>query len=140
MSGIFIFLTRNQNNVNVFFVNVLASTISSWTFFHKCDIYTLIYVFIHVKKTFKELLCQMCGKWFKEKKEIAKHMQKRHMHILVPSQTYQDSRHLLQNPTYPYYVMSFSIHAQRFTGSKYLDVDSPFWEVAWTTNKNKHFY
>ena len=52
-------------------------------------------------------------------------MQKRHKHILVPSQRYQDSRHLLQNPTDPNYVMSFSNHAQRFTGSNYLDVDSP---------------
>ena len=30
-------------------------------------------------------------------KEIAKHMQKKHRPILVPSQRYQDSRHLLQN-------------------------------------------
>ena len=35
--------------------------ISSWTFFHKCDIYNLIHVFIHVKKTFKALPYQMCG-------------------------------------------------------------------------------
>ena len=60
------------------------------------------------------------------KKEIAKHMQKKHKHILVPSQRYQDSRHLLQNPTVPNYVMGFSNRAQRFTGSNYLDVDSPF--------------
>ena len=46
--------------------------------------------------------------------------------VLVPSQRYQDSRHLLQNPTVPNYVMSFSNRAQRFTGSNYLDVDSPF--------------
>ena len=32
----------------------------------------------------------------------------------------------LQNPTGPNYVMSFSNRAQRFTGSNYLDVDSPF--------------
>ena len=126
MSGIFISLTGNQNNVDAFFVNVFASTISSWTFFNKCDIYNLICVFIHVKKTFKALLCQMCGKRFKKNKEIAKHMQKRHKHILVCSQRYQDSRHLLQNPTDPNYVMSFSNRAQNFTGSNYLDVDSPF--------------
>ena len=125
MSGIFISLTGNQENVNALFVNIFASTISSWTFFHKCDIYNLIYVFIQVKKTFKELLCQMCGKWFKKKKEITKHMLKRHKHILVPSQRYQDSRHLLQNPTDLNYVMSFSNRAQRFTGSNYLDVDNP---------------
>ena len=71
------------------------------------------------------MLCQMCGKWFKKKKEIAKHMQKKHMHILVPCQRYQDSRHILENQTVPNYVMSFSNRAQRFTGSNYLDVDSP---------------
>ena len=41
-------------------------------------------------------------------------------------QRYQDFRHLLQNPTVPYYVMHFSNHAQGFTGSNNLDVDSPF--------------
>ena len=59
------------------------------------------------------------------KKEIAKHMPKKHKHVLVPSQRYQDSRHLLQNSTVPNYVKGFSNYAQRFTGSKYLDVDSP---------------
>ena len=53
-------------------------------------------------------------------------MQKKHNDILVPSQRYQDSRHLLQNPKFPNYVMGFSNLAQRFTGSNYLDVDSPF--------------
>ena len=61
-----------------------------------------------------------------EKKEIAKHMQKRHKHILGPSQRYQNSRHFLQNPTVPNYVMSFSNCAQRFTGSNYRNLDSPF--------------
>ena len=46
--------------------------------------------------------------------------------ISVPSQRYQDSRHLLQNPKVPRSVMGFSNRAQRFTGSNYLDVDSPF--------------
>ena len=63
-------------------------------------------------------------KRIQEKKEISKHMQKKHNYILVPSQRYQDCRHLLQNPTFPYYAMGFSNHAQRFTGSNYLDVDS----------------
>ena len=40
------------------------------------------------------------------------------IYILVPSQKYQDSRYLLQNPTGPNYVMSFSNCAQAFTGSK----------------------
>ena len=60
-----------------------------------------------------------------EKKKIAKHMPKKHKHILVPSQRYHDSRHLLQNPTVPNFVTGFSNRAQRFTGSNYLDVDSP---------------
>ena len=65
-------------------------------------------------------------KMIQGKKEIAKHMPKKHKHILVPSQRYQDSRHFLQNPTVPNYVIGFSNRAQRFTGSNYLDVDSPF--------------
>ena len=65
-------------------------------------------------------------KTIQEKKEITKHMQKKHNDILVPSQRYQDSRHLLKNPTFPNYVMGFNNHAQRFTGSNYLNVDSPF--------------
>ena len=65
-------------------------------------------------------------KRIQEKKEISKHMQKKHNDILVPSQRYQDSRHLLQNPTIPNFVMGFSNRTQRFTGSNYLDVDSPF--------------
>ena len=52
-------------------------------------------------------------------------MSKKHKHILVPSQRYQDSRHLSQNPTVPNYIMGFSNRAQRFTGPNYLDVDSP---------------
>ena len=51
---------------------------------------------------------------------------KKHEHILVPSPRYQDSRHLLQNQKFTNYVMGFSNRAQRFTGSNYLDVDSPF--------------
>ena len=46
--------------------------------------------------------------------------------ILVPSQRYKDSGHILQNPKIPRNVMGFSNRAQRFTGSNYLDVDSPF--------------
>ena len=53
-------------------------------------------------------------------------MPKKHKHILVWSQRYQDSRHPLQNPTVPNYVIGFSNRAQRFTGSNYLDVDSPW--------------
>ena len=66
------------------------------------------------------------------KKEIAKHMQKRHKHILVPSQRNQDSRHLLQNSTDSNYVMRFSNRAQRFTGYNYLDVDKPLLNLWYT--------
>ena len=62
----------------------------------------------------------------RRKKEILKHVQKKHNGILIPSQRYQESRHLLQNPTFPNYVMGFSNRAQRFTWYNYLDVDSPF--------------
>ena len=60
-----------------------------------------------------------------EKKKIEKHVTKKYKHTLVPSQRYQDSRHLLQNPAVPKYVIGFSNCAQRFTGSNYLDEDSP---------------
>ena len=65
-----------------------------------------------------------------KKKEISKHMQKKGNDILVPSQRYQDSRHHLQNPTFPKYVMGFSNRAPRFTGSNYLDVDSPLYRIS----------
>ena len=52
-------------------------------------------------------------------------MPKKHKHILVPSQRYQDSGHLLQNPTVSNYVIGSSNRARRFTASNYLDVDSP---------------
>ena len=35
----------------------------------------------------------------------------------------------LQNPTFPNYVMGFSNRAKRFTGSIYLNVDSPLREM-----------
>ena len=45
--------------------------------------------------------------------------------ILVPSQRYQDSRHLLKKPKVARNVMGFSNRTQRFTGSNNLDGDSP---------------
>ena len=45
--------------------------------------------------------------------------------IYRPSQIYQDSRHLLQNPKVPRSVMGFSNRLHRFTESNYLVVDSP---------------
>ena len=49
--------------------------------------------------------------------------------FLVPSQRYQDSRHLFQNPKVHQSVMGFSNRAQRFTTPYYLDVGSPFQPV-----------
>ena len=54
--------------------------------------------------------------------------------VLVPSQRYQDSRHLLQNPKVPRTVMGLNNRAQRFSGSNYLDVDSPFLQPAQSIN------
>ena len=67
--------------------------------------------------------------WKKVQEEMVdeKNINKKSINIiLVPSQRYQDSRHLLQNPKVPRNLMGFSNRAQRFTGSNYLDVDSPF--------------
>ena len=60
-------------------------------------------------------------KMIQEKNFFSKHMQKKHNHIMVPSQIHQDYRHILQNPTLLNYVMGFSNCAQRFTGSIYLE-------------------
>ena len=65
----------------------------------------------------------------KEKKEISKHMQQKHNDILVPTQRYKDSRHHLQHPTFPNYVIGVSNCAQKFTGYNYLDVHSPLDQV-----------
>ena len=66
-----------------------------------------------------------CVENYSRKKGNCKTHETKHKLILVPSQRYQDSRHPLQNPTFLNYVMGFSNCAQRFTGSNYLDVDSP---------------
>ena len=67
----------------------------------------------------------MCGKYFKRKHRIAKHMQIKHKHILVPVQRYQDS---FTNPKVPKNVMGFNNHAQRSTPPYYLNVDNPLLE------------
>ena len=54
------------------------------------------------------------------------HSQKKHeQYFGSQSDIYQDSRHFLQNPKVPRSIMGFSNRTQRFTGSNYLDVDSP---------------
>ena len=67
----------------------------------------------------------MCGKYFKRKHRIVKHVQIKHKHILVPGQRYQDSRNLLQNQKAPKNAMCFDNHAQRSNPPYYLDVDNP---------------
>ena len=74
--------------------------------------------------------------YLKRKMEITKHMQKKHNHSLALSQRYQDSRHLLQNPTVPKYFMGFSNRAQIFTPLNYLSLDSPFLKI-WNYVKRK---
>jgi hypothetical protein len=68
-------------------------------------------------------------KMIQEKKEISKYMQQKYNDILVPSQRHQDSRHHLQNPTIPNYVIGFSNRAHKFTGSNDLDEHSPLDQV-----------
>ena len=67
-------LPQGAQKNSCFFVNVLWCTISSWNFFHKCDTPNLIYVIIHVEKTFRSLHCQKCGKYFKKKQRITEHL------------------------------------------------------------------
>ena len=75
---------------------------------------------------------------YKKKSQNPKHMQKPNKHILVPSQRYQDSWHLLQNPKVPRNVMGFSNCAHTFTPLNYLGWDSPF-EDCQTPPKNLDF-
>ena len=70
--------------------------------------------------TFVETKFRM--KWY-----LKKHFLKSTSIILVPSQRYQDSGHLLQHPKVPKNVMDFNNRAQRFTTPYYLDVDNPFY-------------
>ena len=64
--------------------------------------------------TFVEITLRCNGKW--EEKNI----------ILVPSWTYQDSKHILQHPKVPKNVMDFNNQAQRLTKPHYLDVDTSY--------------
>ena len=82
-------------------------------------------MFLRVLHTFEAYQRQMCGKYFKRKHRITKHMRIKHKHILFPGRRYQDSRHLLQNPKVSKNVMGFNNHAQRSTSPYYLDVDNP---------------
>ena len=55
----------------------------------------------------------------RKEKKIKTHA-KKHNQILVPSQRYQDSRHILQNPKVHRKVIDFSNCAQTFTSPYYL--------------------
>ena len=68
----------------------------------------------------------MCGKYFEEKKGNHKTHTKKHKLIYDPSQRYQDSRHIFQNPKVHQSVMGLSNHAQSFTTPYYLYVNSSF--------------
>ena len=51
----------------------------------------------------------------RKKSKLQNTCKKKPKHILDPSQRYQDSRHILQNPKVPRNVMGFSNNAQTFT-------------------------
>ena len=90
--------TRHQKESKSFFADIFWSCISSWNFSHKNDIYNLIYMTIHIEKTFKAMQCQMCRKYFKKKWESQNTCRKSTWFFLVPGWRFQYFRHLLQNP------------------------------------------
>ena len=53
------------------------------------------------KRYLKHINVKSLENIFYRKHRIAKNIQTKHKHIFVPSQRYQDSRHLLQNPKVP---------------------------------------
>ena len=61
----------------------------------------------------------------KKKKNYKTHAKKSTIIFFVPSQRYQDYRHLLQNPEVLNYVMGFSNRAQRFNPSQLLELNQP---------------
>ena len=60
-------------------------------FFHECDSSNHILVFIHGKKTFGALQCQMCGTYFNKKTENNRTLPKKSMKVffMASSQRYQ---------------------------------------------------
>ena len=76
------------------------------------------------KRRLKHCYVKCVEKDSRKKGNLKTNAKKKHNDILVPSQRYQDSRHLLQNPTFPSYVTGFSNRTQRFTGSNYLYIYS----------------
>ena len=64
MSEIWISLGWNPKYSSGFLANVFGFQISYWNFSHKHDIYSFIYMIIHMEKTFKAMQCQKCRKYF----------------------------------------------------------------------------
>ena len=85
--------TRNQKQLSAFFADVFWCHIS-----HKHDIYNLIFMTIHMEKTFQAMQCQKCRKYFKKKWESRNTCKKSTCFFLVPWWRFQYFRHLLQNP------------------------------------------
>ena len=92
--------TRNQKQSSAFFADVFWCRISSWNFSHKHDIYSLIYMNIHMEKTFHAMQCQKCRKYFKKKWESQNTCKKSTWFFLAPGCRFQYFRHLLQNPNF----------------------------------------
>ena len=126
MSGILISSTLNRNNVHAFFVKGFFHLPFHPELYSTNVTYTTSFMYLVMCKSRLKHYYVKCVENDSRKKENLKTHAKKHNDSLVPSQRYQDSRHLLQNPTFPNYVMGFSNRAQRFTGSNYLNVDSPF--------------
>ena len=90
--------SRNQKQSSAFFADVFWCQISSWNFFHKHGICNLIYMTIHMEKTFKAMQCQKCRKYFKTKWESRNTCKTSTWFFWVPGWRFQYFRHLLQNP------------------------------------------
>ena len=124
MSEILISLTGKQKNLYVF-VNVfhlpfhpdLSST-------NVTSITSSMCLFM-CKRHLKHCFVKCVENDSRKKNEIAKRMQNEHKHNLVPCKRHPDSRHLLQNPTVPNYVMRFRNCAKKFTPLNCLSKDSP---------------
>ena len=87
-----------------FFANVFLCNISSGNYFHKHDIYNLIYMIIHVKRQLR----QSNVKSVENISRITKQVQKK-APSLVPNQRFQHFKHLLWNLKLKWMAICFSI-------------------------------
>ena len=74
-------------------------------FFHKYDSTNLFYGITNVEETFRAWNCQMCGNYFKKKRESHEHLERTKY-----CQRYQDFKNLSQKPKLPWNIMGFNIH------------------------------